>query len=53
VFAEQDFAKVQAERDQWKRTAEVLARELGRVEYAQAEYENQEGVPNEANNSNP
>jgi hypothetical protein len=53
VFAEQDFAKVQVERDQWKRTAEVLARELGKVEYAQAEYENQEGVPNEANNSNP
>lgn len=47
VFAEQDFAKVQVERDQWKRTAEVLARELGKVEYAQAEYENQEGVPND------
>lgn len=46
-FVEQDFAKVQVERDQWRRTAEVLARELGKVEYAQAEYENQEGVPND------
>jgi hypothetical protein len=47
VFAEQDFAKVQAERDQWKRTAEALARELGHVDIARHEYKNQEGVPNE------
>lgn len=30
--------------DRWHRTAEVLARELGKVEYAEAEYQNQEDV---------
>ena len=47
VFAEQDFAKVQAERDQWKRTALVLARELGNSGIAFSEYDHQEGVPND------
>lgn len=46
-FAEQDFAKVQAERDQWKRTALVLARELGNSGIAHMEYDRQEGVPND------
>ena len=29
------------DRDRWRKTAEMLARELGKPEYAQAEYENQ------------
>ena len=29
------------DRDRWRRTAEVLARELGKTGYAQAEYDNQ------------
>lgn len=32
------------DRNRWRATAEVLARELGKVEYANAEYENQEGL---------
>ena len=30
-----------SDRDRWRKTAEMLARELGKPEYAQAEYENQ------------
>ncbi len=29
VFAEQDFAKVQAERDQWRKVAELLYQQVG------------------------
>ena len=36
--------KVESDRNRWRATAEVLARELGKVEYANAEYENQEGL---------
>jgi hypothetical protein len=32
------------DRNRWRATAEVLARELGKVEYADAEYNNQEGL---------
>jgi len=32
------------DRNRWRATAEVLARELGKVEYANAEYNNQEGL---------
>jgi len=36
--------KVELDRNRWRATAEVLARELGKVEYADAEYHNQEGL---------
>lgn len=36
--------KVESDRNRWRATAEVLARELGKVEYANAEYHNQEGL---------
>lgn len=36
--------KVESDRNRWRATAEVLARELGKVEYADAEYHNQEGL---------
>ena len=39
--------RLEKERNRWRAVAEVLARELGRVEIANYEYENQEGVPNE------
>lgn len=32
------------DRNRWRATAEVLARELGKVEYADAEWLNQEGL---------
>jgi hypothetical protein len=38
-----DLWEARAERDRWHSVAEVLARELGKVEYAYAEYENQRG----------
>ena len=36
--------KVESDRNRWRATAEVLARELGKVEYANAEWHNQEGL---------
>lgn len=36
--------KVESDRNRWRATAEVLARELGKVEYADAEWHNQEGL---------
>ena len=36
--------KVESDRNRWRATAEVLARELGKVEYADAEWRNQEGL---------
>ena len=36
--------KVESDRNRWRATAEVLARELGKVEYANAEWHNQEGI---------
>ena len=36
--------KVESDRNRWRATAEVLARELGKVEYANAEWNNQEGL---------
>jgi hypothetical protein len=46
-WVEQDLAKARTERDQWKRTALVLARELGNSGIAHIEYDRQEGVPND------
>ena len=46
-WVEQDLAKARTERDQWKRTALVLARELGNSGIAHMEYDRQEGVPND------
>jgi len=39
--------RLKKERNRWRVVAEVLARELGRVEIANHEYENQEGVSHE------
>ena len=39
-----DINNLMRERNRWRATAEVLAREMGKYEYAYAEYENQEGV---------
>ena len=36
--------KIESDRNRWRATAEVLARELGKVEYADAEWHNQEGL---------
>ena len=40
----EQLQEMTSDRDRWRRTAEVLASELGKKEYAQAEYENQETV---------
>jgi hypothetical protein len=38
---QRSLERMTEERDRWRKTAEVLAGQLGKVEYAQAEYENQ------------
>jgi hypothetical protein len=39
--------RLKKERNRWRAVAEVLALELGRVEIASAEWENQEGANND------
>ena len=39
--AADEIERLRADRDRWRKTAEMLARELGKPEYAQAEYDNQ------------
>ena len=43
-LAADEIERLRAERNRWRATAEVLARELGKVEYADAEWLNQEGL---------
>lgn len=39
-----DLNSFARDRNRWRATAEVLARELGKIEYADAEWQNQEGL---------